>query len=108
METGACLATTDWISTIIILGHTSTLTYFVDKNSSDLFAPRGDLLQKKLFNFNTSYWYHTACGSTIRRESRRGKKELKSSRDKNARHEPQWVVGRGGEELLCDPDLSYD
>ena len=33
--------------------------------------------------------------------SRRRKKELKSSRDKNARHEPQWV---GGEKsLLCDP-----
>ena len=33
--------------------------------------------------------------------SRRGKKELKSSRDKNARHEPLWV---GGEKsLLCDP-----
>ena len=30
--------------------------------------------------------------------SRRGKKELKSSRDKNARHEPYRVT----------PDLSYD
>ena len=30
-----------------------------------------------------------------------GKKELKSSRDRNARHEPYWV---GGEKsLLCDP-----
>ena len=33
--------------------------------------------------------------------SRRVKKELKSSRYKNARHEPYWV---GGEKsLLCDP-----
>ena len=35
--------------------------------------------------------------STIRRESPR--EELKSSREKNARHEPQWV---GGKSLLCD------
>ena len=33
--------------------------------------------------------------------SRREKKKLKSSRDKNARHEPQWVWGE--KSLLCDP-----
>ena len=30
-----------------------------------------------------------------------GRIELKSSRDKNARHEPWW--GRGEKSLLCDP-----
>ena len=35
--------------------------------------------------------------------SRGGKKELKSSRDKNARHEPYWGGGRGEKRLLCDP-----
>ena len=35
--------------------------------------------------------------------SRREKKELKSSRDKNARHEPYW--GGGEKSLLCDPGL---
>ena len=37
--------------------------------------------------------------TTIRRETAR--EELKSSRDKNARHEP--LVGRGEKSLLCDP-----
>ena len=41
--------------------------------------------------------------------SRRGKKELKYSRDKNERHEPLWDGGRK-KSLLRIPmvDLSYD
>ena len=38
--------------------------------------------------------------------SRRGKKGLKSCRDKNAGHEPWWGGGRSA--CYVTPDLSYD
>ena len=40
-------------------------------------------------------------GQTQFDASRRGKKELKASRDKNASYEPQWVGAK--KRLLCDP-----
>ena len=40
-------------------------------------------------------------GQALFDASRPGEKELKYSRDKTARHEPQW--GGGEESLLCDP-----
>ena len=58
--------------------------------SSNLFAKK-----KKRINC----WERLAWVSTIRRESTR--EELKSSRDKNARHEPYRVGGK--KSLLCDP-----
>ena len=54
-----------------------------------------------------SCWERLAWGSTIRHyNSRRGKKELKSSRDINARHAPYWGGGRRA--CYVSPDLSYD
>ena len=59
--------------------------------------------------------YYVAVNSTISWKrvdpskfdaSRRGKKELKYSRDKNTRHEPWWGGGRRASYVT--PDLSYD
>ena len=60
-----------------------------------------NLVAKKKKDLTVAESAYVAWVSTRFDASRRGKKELKCSRDKNARHEP--AVGRGERSLLCDP-----